>query len=60
MTIEPIIICNVVVVQSTTGTTEFFVVGKMSVILVGFVILVGTKTLGETTRHDHLAKLKCQ
>ena len=28
-------------IQSTTSITEFFVVGKMSVILVGFVILVG-------------------
>ena len=27
-------------IQSTTRTTEFFVVGKMSAILVGFVILV--------------------
>ena len=30
-------------IQSTTRTTEFFVVGKMSGILVAFVILVGTK-----------------
>ena len=28
-------------IQSTTRTTEFFVVGKMSGILVGFLILVG-------------------
>ena len=28
-------------IQSTTRTTEFFVVGKMSGILVRFVILVG-------------------
>ena len=32
---------NIVQIQSTTSITEFFVVGKMSVILVGFVILVG-------------------
>ena len=30
---------------SWTRTTEFFVIGKMSGILVGFVILVGTKRL---------------
>ena len=28
-------------IQSTTSTTDFFVVAKMSVDLVGFVILVG-------------------
>ena len=35
--------------QSMTRTTEFFVVGIFSVILVKFAILVGTKSLGETT-----------
>ena len=35
-------------VQSTTRTTEFFVVGILSVILVKFAILVGTKSLEET------------
>ena len=34
--------------QSTTRTTEFFVVGILSVILVKFAILVGTKSLEET------------
>ena len=35
-------------IQSTTRTTEFFVVGILSVILVKFAILVGTKSLEET------------
>ena len=34
--------------QFTTRTTEFFVVGILSVILVKFAILVGTKSLEET------------
>ena len=38
-------------IQSTTRTTEFFVVGKTSGILVRFVILVDIKALGETTLH---------
>ena len=33
--------CKFMRVQSTTRITEFFVVGKMSAIIVGFVILVG-------------------
>ena len=37
--------CNI---QSTTRITEFFVVGILSVILVKFAILVGTKSLEET------------
>ena len=31
------------VIQSTTRITDFFVVGNMSGVLVGFVILVGTQ-----------------
>ena len=36
-------------IQSTTKTTEFFVVGILSVILVEFAILVATKSLGGGT-----------
>ena len=40
-----------ILIQSSTSITEFFVVAKMSGILVRFVILVGIKALGETTLH---------
>ena len=38
-------------IQSTTRIKAFLVVSIMSGILVGFVILVGTKSLGKTTLH---------
>ena len=51
LNIKPHLQKHKIIVQSTTSTTEFFVVGQMSGILVGFGILVGTKTLEETTLH---------
>ena len=40
-------------IQSTTRTTEFFVLGILSVIIVKFAILVGTKSLEETAFSSH-------